>query len=61
MSRLSLDAAFELSDLIVDYDPDPLERRDVTLDTALSQSHRELQRLRAAARVRAPRRAQRRK
>ena len=37
MSRLSLDAAFELSDLIVDYDPDTLERRDVTLDTVLAR------------------------
>jgi SAM-dependent methyltransferase len=28
---------FELSDLIVDYDPDTLERRDVTLDTVLAR------------------------
>jgi len=28
---------FELSDLVVDYDPDTLERRDVLLDTVLSR------------------------
>lgn len=29
--------AFELSDLVVDYDPDTLERRDVSLDTVLAR------------------------
>ena len=37
MSRPSRADAFELSDLIVDYDPDTLERRDVTLDTVLAR------------------------
>jgi SAM-dependent methyltransferase len=37
MSRLSRADAFELSDLIVDYDPDTLERRDVTVDAVLAR------------------------
>ena len=37
MSRPSRADAFELSDLIVDYDPDTLERRDVTLATVLAR------------------------
>ena len=37
MTRPSRADGFELSDLIVDYDPDTLERRDVTLDTVLGR------------------------
>jgi SAM-dependent methyltransferase len=37
MSRPSRADAVELSDLIVDYDPDTLERRDVTLDAVLAR------------------------
>jgi hypothetical protein len=45
MSRPPRAETFELSDLVVDYDPDTLERRDVSLDTVLSRLYRRRQRL----------------